>query len=83
MRGGVDNSGVMIPPVEEITVQKYDSQFGTNVVGERIIVYTSLHMQADVYRLMNVQAIGYSRNCCCLRFLQPLTRPRHARKRVL
>ena len=30
---GVDRSGVMIPPVEEITVQKYDMQFGTNVVG--------------------------------------------------
>jgi retinol dehydrogenase-12 len=29
----VDGSGVMIPPVEEITVQKYDMQFGTNVMG--------------------------------------------------
>jgi retinol dehydrogenase-12 len=37
----------MIPPVEDITVQNYDSQFGTNVVGARVIVY-SLHMQADV-----------------------------------
>jgi retinol dehydrogenase-12 len=43
----VDDSGVMIPPVEDITVQKYDSQFGTNVVGARVIVYP-LHMQADV-----------------------------------
>ena len=31
-------SGVMIPPIEEITVQKYDSQFGTNVVGTRLVV---------------------------------------------
>jgi hypothetical protein len=29
-------------------VQKYDSQFGTNVVGARVIVY-SLHMQADAH----------------------------------
>ncbi|KAH9991367.1 NAD(P)-binding protein [Russula vinacea] len=29
----INNAGVMIPPVEEITVQKYDMQFGTNVVG--------------------------------------------------
>jgi hypothetical protein len=29
----VDGSGVMIPPVEELTVQKYDAQFGTNVIG--------------------------------------------------
>ena len=28
--------GVMIPPIEETTVQKYDMQFGTNVVGTRI-----------------------------------------------
>ncbi len=28
-----DDSGVMVPPIEETTVQKYDSQFGTNVMG--------------------------------------------------
>jgi hypothetical protein len=43
----VDNSGVMIPPVEEVTVQKYDSQFGTNVMGTCVIVYP-FHMQADL-----------------------------------
>ena len=36
----------MIPPVEDITVQSYDSQFGTNVMGARAIVHF-LHMQAD------------------------------------
>jgi NAD(P)-dependent dehydrogenase (short-subunit alcohol dehydrogenase family) len=29
----INNAGVMIPPVEDITVQSYDSQFGTNVMG--------------------------------------------------
>ncbi|KAI9435207.1 NAD(P)-binding protein [Russula earlei] len=29
----INNAGVMIPPVEETTVQKYDLQFGTNVIG--------------------------------------------------
>jgi NAD(P)-dependent dehydrogenase (short-subunit alcohol dehydrogenase family) len=29
----INNAGVMIPPVEDVTVQKYDSQFGTNVIG--------------------------------------------------
>lgn len=29
----INNAGVMIPPVEDITVQNYDSQFGTNVIG--------------------------------------------------
>jgi retinol dehydrogenase-12 len=43
----VNDSGVMVPPVEDITVQTYDSQFGTNVVGERVIVYP-LHMEAHV-----------------------------------
>lgn len=43
----MENSGVMIPPVEEVTVQKYDSQFGTNVMGACVIVY-HLHIQADI-----------------------------------
>ena len=42
------DSGVMVPPVEDVTVQKYDSQFGTNVVGMHVTVY-SFHMQADAY----------------------------------
>jgi hypothetical protein len=48
----VDDSGVMVPPVEDVTAQKYDSQFGTNVVGACVIVY-SLYMQA-AYQLTNV-----------------------------
>ncbi|KAJ7644209.1 hypothetical protein FB45DRAFT_1020992 [Roridomyces roridus] len=28
-----NNGGVMIPPVEQLTAQKYDLQFGTNVLG--------------------------------------------------
>ena len=33
----VGGSGVMVPPIEEATVQKYDMQFGTNVVGTWIV----------------------------------------------
>ncbi|KAI9443887.1 NAD(P)-binding protein [Lactarius indigo] len=29
----VNNAGVMMSPMEQVTVQKYDMQFGTNVIG--------------------------------------------------
>jgi len=29
----INNAGVMIPPKEQVTAQKYDLQFGTNVIG--------------------------------------------------
>ena len=35
-RGDTDNSGVMASPIEQVTVQKYDMQFGTNVIGKRL-----------------------------------------------
>jgi hypothetical protein len=38
----MDGSGVMIPPVEEITVQKYDIQFGTNVIGACVALQVSI-----------------------------------------
>ena len=34
---GENGSGVMVPPIEETTVQKYDMQFGTNVIGTWIV----------------------------------------------
>ncbi len=33
-RGDADHSGVMISPKEQVTTQKYDMQFGTNVIGK-------------------------------------------------
>jgi hypothetical protein len=30
---GADLSGVMVSPKEQVTAQKYDLQFGTNVIG--------------------------------------------------
>ena len=39
----MDDSGVMIPPVEDITVQKYDMQFGTNVIGACVDLQVSTH----------------------------------------
>jgi hypothetical protein len=38
-----DGSGVMVTPVEEITVQNYDMQFGTNVIGTCGAVDRSVH----------------------------------------
>lgn len=29
----INNAGIMVPPKEQVTVQKYDMQFGTNVIG--------------------------------------------------
>ncbi|KAH8981078.1 NAD(P)-binding protein [Lactarius akahatsu] len=29
----INNAGVMVPPKEQVTVQTYDMQFGTNVIG--------------------------------------------------
>ncbi|KAN0136159.1 hypothetical protein V8E53_006019 [Lactarius tabidus] len=29
----INNAGVMFPPKEQVTAQKYDFQFGTNVIG--------------------------------------------------
>ncbi len=33
-RGDTEHSGVMMSPKEQVTVQKYDMQFGTNVIGK-------------------------------------------------
>jgi hypothetical protein len=33
-RGDADHSGVMASPIEQVTAQKYDLQFGTNVIGD-------------------------------------------------
>ena len=32
--GNTVHSGVMVSPKEEVTAQKYDLQFGTNVIGK-------------------------------------------------
>jgi len=40
----INNAGVMVAPVEETTVQKYDLQFGTNVVGHWL--FTTLLLPA-------------------------------------
>jgi hypothetical protein len=38
-RGDTDHSGVMACPIEQITAQKYDLQFGTNVIGKVSIFF--------------------------------------------
>ncbi|KAH9037555.1 NAD(P)-binding protein [Lactarius hengduanensis] len=32
----INNAGVMVPPKDQVTTQKYDMQFGTNVIGNRL-----------------------------------------------
>lgn len=73
----------MVAPVEETTVQKFDLQFGTNVVGTRVVVYPFQCLDRLQYLLAcNLQVTGYSQRCCCRHYLQPLTRRLRVRKRV-
>jgi hypothetical protein len=41
-RGDADHSGVMASPMEQVTAQKYDLQFGTNVIGDLRLALSSL-----------------------------------------
>ena len=34
----IANAGVMIPPVDQLTAQKFDLQFGTNVLGHLLFI---------------------------------------------
>ena len=34
----IANAGVMIPPIDQLTVQKFDLQFGTNVLGHFLFI---------------------------------------------
>jgi hypothetical protein len=38
-RGDSDHSGVMACPIEQITAQNFDLQFGTNVIGKVPILF--------------------------------------------
>ncbi|KAH9046337.1 NAD(P)-binding protein [Lactarius deliciosus] len=33
----INNAGIMVPPKEQVTTQKYDMQFGTNVIGHWLL----------------------------------------------
>ena len=34
----IANAGVMIPPIDQLTAQKFDLQFGTNVLGHLLFI---------------------------------------------
>ena len=38
MNALIANAGVMIPPVDQLTAQKFDLQFGTNVLGHFLFI---------------------------------------------
>ena len=40
---GSDLSGVMVSPKEQVTAQKYDLQFGTNVIGTCLVLFGSVN----------------------------------------
>lgn len=46
----------MTPPIEETTVQKYDMQFGTNVVGTRIVARL---IMAEALTIRYLRSIGH------------------------
>jgi retinol dehydrogenase 12 len=44
-------SGVMVTPIEETTVQKYDMQFGTNVIGRSRVLHCLAFLPYDAWSL--------------------------------
>ena len=40
--GDADHSGVMVSPKDQVTVQNYDMQFGTNVIGNVPVLFGSV-----------------------------------------
>jgi hypothetical protein len=55
--------GVMIPPKEMLTVQGYDLQFGTNVLGN-LLPFRFVHAHAVAKDI--IQGISISPSCSCL-----------------
>jgi hypothetical protein len=75
-------SGVMTPPIEDTTVQKYDMQFGTNVIGRSRVLLSLASMPYNAWSLAGLQAPGCSQFCCCRHCLQPLMPRPHMRRHV-
>ena len=40
----VANAGVMVPPIDQLTAQKFDLQFGTNVLGHLLFIRLLYHL---------------------------------------
>ncbi|KAF8176145.1 NAD(P)-binding protein [Mycena galopus ATCC 62051] len=45
-----NNGGVMAPPIEQVTAQNYDLQFGTNVLGETFLFHHAAAPDAHCHR---------------------------------
>ncbi|KAJ7139098.1 NAD-binding protein [Mycena epipterygia] len=61
-----NNGGVMIPPVEQLTAQNYDLQFGTNVIGHYFLTELLLPALTASYdasqvpaRIINTSSSGH------------------------
>ena len=39
-----NSGGVMVPPIEQLTKDGYDLQFGTNVIGHGVLTLEVLHL---------------------------------------
>ncbi|KZV89346.1 NAD(P)-binding protein, partial [Exidia glandulosa HHB12029] len=66
----INNAGVMVPPVEMLTSDGYDLQFGTNVVGHFLftklllptLLATAASNPSSKPRIINVSSIGHRFN---------------------
>jgi len=67
LHGLYNNAGVMYPPVESITEQGYDMQFGTNALGHfyltklllPVLLATAKNSPAGTVRVVNVSSLGH------------------------
>ncbi|KAI0305197.1 NAD-binding protein [Multifurca ochricompacta] len=63
-----NNGGVMYTPMDQVTVQGYDMQFGTNVLGHfyfttlllPVLTATAKKVPAGTVRVVNVSSIGHN-----------------------
>lgn len=58
-----NNAGVMFPPIEKITVDKYDLQFGTNVLGEIAFNLQESHSPLFIFQGTSTSR-GFFFRCC-------------------
>jgi len=52
----LNNAGVMTPPIEKITAQGYDLQFGTNVLGHYFLVQLLLPLLIKTYEHTGIRS---------------------------
>jgi hypothetical protein len=69
MKLKMNRSGVMLSTMEETTVQKYDMQFGTNVIGKSRVLLSLAFLPYDggslpIYRPLALHKALVARTFC-------------------